>query len=378
MNSSHVEFYRKHNISPVRQDIKDLDRHFRNREFLYRQMGMLPMFITGKKVIEVGPGSGFNSLHTASLKPAEYVLMEPNQAGVLDIQNLFSDYPELLKVIRIENCLLSDYRERSRFDFVFCEGVLSGVPVPGDFLRLLCDLVAPRGLLAITCVDDISYFAEALRRFFAQLVIDPVSSLEEKTDLLLPIFSPHLANLKGMNRRPDDWIIDNLINPASIGRMLSIAEAIEVVENDFDIYGSSPHFIVDWRWYKEIAHSGLSINENGKSLYWQNVHNFLDHSHLFPQRSETENRKLLSLCRSSRDKMREFENKRDQNMVSDVCSLIGEVISNVSEFSTSLADALREALDTIVSLDIEGMTNSGRFGRLFGRGQQYVSFSRRE
>jgi hypothetical protein len=349
MNSSHVEFYRKHNISPVRQDIQDLDRHFRNREFLYRQMGILPMFITGKRVIEVGPGSGFNSVYTASLRPARYVLMEPNRAGVSDIRNLFSDYPDLLEVIGIEECMLSDYRDDSRFDFVFCEGVLSGVPVPGDFLRLLSDLATSRGIRGITCGDDISYFAAALRRFFAQLLIDPASSLEEKTNLLLPIFLPHLANLKGMNRRPDDWIIDNLINPASIGRMLSIAEAIEVVEKSFDIYGSSPHFIVDWRWYKEILHSGLSINENGKSLYWQNVHNFLDHSHVFPQRSETENRKLLSLCRSSRDKMREFENERNQDVVSEVCSLIGEVISNVSEFSTGLADALREALDAIVA-----------------------------
>lgn len=377
MNSSHVEFYRKHNISPVRQDIQDLDLHFRNREFLYRQMGILPMFITGKRVIEVGPGSGFNSLYTASLKPAEYVLMEPNQAGVLDIQNLFSDYPELLKVIRIENCLLSDYGEESRFDFVFCEGVLSGVPVPEDFLMLLSNLVAPHGVLVITCVDDVSYFAEALRRFFAQLLMDPASSLEEKTNLLLPIFSPHLVSLKGMNRRPDDWIIDNLINPASIGRMLSIAEAIDVVDTGFDIYASSPHFILDWRWYKEIGHSGLSINQNARDSYWSSMHNFLDHSRLSPPRLEEDNRRLLFLCRSARDAMREFEVKREYGIVASIYDLIEEIIENVHGYSPDISDALKEALDILKSVDRKAMAESQRFASLFGRGQQYVSFSRK-
>jgi len=377
MNSSHVEFYSRYNISPVRQDIRDLDRHFRNRAFLYRQMGILPMFIAGKRVVEVGPGSGFNSLYTASLKPAEYVLMEPNQAGVLDIQNLFSDYPELLKVIRIENCLLSDYGEDSQFDFVFCEGVLSGVPVPEEFLTLLCNRVASGGVLVITCVDDVSYFAEALRRFFAQLLMDPDSSLEENTSLLLPIFSPHLVNLKGMNRRADDWIIDNLINPASIGRMLSITEAIDVVDDSFDIYASSPHFILDWRWYKEIGHSGLSINQNARDSYWSNMHNFLDHSRLLPPRPEAENRRLLFLCRSARDAMREFEMKRDRTIVASIYDLIEEIIDNVHTYSPEISGTLKEALDIIKTVDRKAMAESQRFASLFGRGQQYVSFSRK-
>ena len=192
MISSHVEFYAKYNISPVRQNIQDLDKHFRNRAFLYRQLGILPAFISGKKVIEVGPGSGFNSLYTAGLNPVQYVLMEPNKAGVEDIRILFSDYPDLWRNSKIAQCLLGSYKEDSEFDFVFCEGVLSGVPNPEETVKQLADLVGLQGILVITCVDDISYFPEALRRFFAQLIVNPDSELEEKTNLLLPIFSPHL------------------------------------------------------------------------------------------------------------------------------------------------------------------------------------------
>ena len=35
MTASHLEFYGQFNISPVRQDISDLERHFQRREALY-------------------------------------------------------------------------------------------------------------------------------------------------------------------------------------------------------------------------------------------------------------------------------------------------------------------------------------------------------
>ena len=67
MTESLLEFYRRHQISPVRQDIRDLGAHFGRRTALYRHLGILPAFLRGRTVLEVGPGSGFNSLHTASL-----------------------------------------------------------------------------------------------------------------------------------------------------------------------------------------------------------------------------------------------------------------------------------------------------------------------
>lgn len=49
MTASHLEFYTKFNISPVRQDISDLSRHFQRREALYRQLGILPRAIRGDR-----------------------------------------------------------------------------------------------------------------------------------------------------------------------------------------------------------------------------------------------------------------------------------------------------------------------------------------
>ena len=63
---THVEFYTQHKISPVRLDISNLDLHLENREGLFRHLGILPGLITGKRILEFGPGSGFNFTHLAS------------------------------------------------------------------------------------------------------------------------------------------------------------------------------------------------------------------------------------------------------------------------------------------------------------------------
>src|SRR5438045_7944899 len=72
MTESLLDFYRRHGISPVRQDIRNLDVHFARRAALYRHLGLLPTFLLGRTILEIGPGSGFNSVYTASLGPSRY------------------------------------------------------------------------------------------------------------------------------------------------------------------------------------------------------------------------------------------------------------------------------------------------------------------
>jgi len=118
MTESLLDFYRRHGISPVRQDIRNLDAHFARRAALYRHLGLLPAFLLGRTVLEIGPGSGFNSVYTASLRPSRYVLVEGNPRGVADIGKLFSDYPELAERIEVVTALADHYRSDEPFDFV--------------------------------------------------------------------------------------------------------------------------------------------------------------------------------------------------------------------------------------------------------------------
>lgn len=373
-----VEFYRQHGISPVGQDISNLPVHFTRRAALYRHLGVLPGMFRGRTAIEIGPGSGFNSLYTATLGLSRYVLLEGNPKGIADIERLFAEHG-LRDRIEIVNALVQDYDTTERFDVVICEGMLAlaGVPDPAVLVRSVARLAAPGGLLIITTIDAMSDFAETLRRFVGQLLLDPARPLREQSAALTPIFSPHLATLTGMSRPHEDWVIDNLLNPASIGPYLSIADAIAAVGDGFAVYGTSPHFLADWRWYKTIVPGQIRYNEIALEQYWQNAHNLLDHRRLFPPRTAADNQRFYRGCEAARDLMRQYESTRDRALVSGVREHLRELAGEASAFSNDIAAAIREVESLLANGTPvpDAVAASARFGPWFGRGQQYVSFS---
>jgi SAM-dependent methyltransferase len=378
--TSLVEFYRRHGISPVRQDISDLDAHFSRRAGLYRQLGLLPSTFKGRSVLEIGPGSGFNSVFTATLEPSRYVLLEGNPAGVTDIERLFSAFPVLRDRIEIASSLVEDYRSGEQFDIVLCEGMLAlaGMADPAALLRTVAGFVGSGGVLVITCIDAISDFAETLRRLCGQLLIDPADALAEQAARLTPVFSPHLATLPGMSRRHDDWVIDNLLNPASIGPYLSIPDAIATIRDGFEFYAASPHYCSDWRWYKSLTPGATAYNARGIEQYWANAHNLLDCTRLFAARDPSLNRALYRQCEATRDLIRDYETRRDPATVGAIRDSLDGVEASVRLFSAAIADAIREvrALVATAPPDAKAIAVSPRFGPWFGRGQQYLSFTR--
>lgn len=379
-STSLVDFYRRHGISPVRQDISDLDAHFTRRSALYRHLGILPSFLAGRTVLEFGPGSGFNSLYTAALGPRRYVLVEGNPTGVNDIERLFADQLVLRPRIEVVSSLIEDYQTDERFDFVFCEGLLglAGVDDPGALLRRVASFVAPGGVLVITCVDAISLVAETLRRLMADLVSAPNEPLESRLAVLAPIFGAHLSRLGGVSRRHDDWVVDNLINPASIGPLFSIPQAIEAIGGEFDVFGSSPSFVVDWRWYKTIVTPRGGVNENALDAYWQSAHNLLDSRHATAPRDAAANRELFERCSVIRSAAREFEQRGGGEPVAVVRRELAAMADHIGGLAPATAEAMREAVSLLgdPSPNPARIRDSEGFGAWFGRGQQYISFSR--
>jgi len=300
--TSMLDFYREHQISPVKQDVSDLQAHFQRRAFLYRSLGLSPVAIEGKSVLEVGPGSGHNALYTLSLQPSHYVMVEPNEKGRQEIQNTLAG-----AAVDIRSETLETYQTPEPFDVVLCEGLLG--LAGGNARNLLAkvgETVKVGGVLVITCIDPISQCADVLRRAMAQKYIKKDASLQENVDILKPLFITHLATLNGMTRSVEDWIMDNILNPASIGPTFSIPEACEALEGRFSVLGCSPRFLLDWRWYKE----GDSSNAWAIKSYWRNCHNLLDYRKIEPECSEERNRGLHAFYVRIREHVRAIEEGR--------------------------------------------------------------------
>jgi methyltransferase family protein len=378
MTASHLEFYTQFNISPVRQDISDLERHFQRREALYRQLGILPHFVAKRSVLEVGPGGGYNSLYTASLGPARYVLVEGNPTGIGHMEGLFAQFPQWTGMTRIVQSRLEDWRPDHQYDLVFCEGLLSGVPNPEEILNKLADSTSIGGVLTITCVDHLSHFPETLRRAFAQLMVEPDDDLDTKVEKILPMMEPHLRTLPGMSRRHDDWVIDNLIHPGSIIPLINFPEAVAVLAPRFEFYASSPHIITDWRWYKAIVGDDWGFNLQAIEQFWAQAHNLLDYRKVLPPRDPLANQRLYDLCTAARAQLERFERRRDFTFMTNFRELLGKITEDVRYFSNDIAEALAEAAELIGAdrPDPRAVGEAAKFGALFGRGQQYISLTR--
>jgi hypothetical protein len=389
-----LEFYGTNHISPVSQDISNLRLHFGRRISLYRTLGLAASFFEGRSILEVAPGSGHNSIVTATLNPSRYDLVEPNPSGYKRMVSLFSEYQVQANSVRMFNSRLEDFQGDAAYDIVICEGLIPGLSEQDEFLKLLTERVRAGGILVVTCADAVSAFFESLRRYLAKLLTRDLlenftlRNWQKQAVLrLLPVFQSHLESLEGMSRPPEDWVWDNLLNPAAANlaasNEFSIEKCLSSLGDDFYFYGSSPVFMENWHWYKNLPLDAEQYNKVFLDSYISQRHNFLHHQESYRSPKGVGNtlhqvckRFSLNLERKSAKAWREIDVAAIQLDLNDV--------RQVEEMSRRLGFLKAPAaLQEFVALFDQGQIPEGRviadmeyFRDAFGRGQQYLSLIR--
>lgn len=342
--SPFLDYYIENGISPVTQDISDIQKHFRRREALYRHLGIPPSYVRGKNIIEFGFGNGHNALYTLRLNPGSYKMVDANPLAFDNTDTLLKEHGASGYVF--EQCRIEEYQDSRRYDLVLCEGVIPGQRTPESFTRKVAGLVAPGGILVITSLDATSFLSELLRRVIGCMLTRDCKSLDESVEKLLPVFSPHLATLKGMSRSHEQWIMDAIVQPLH-GRLFSIPEALDALSEEFDIYHSSPHFLSDWRWYKDIHAQDPGFNTLALTSYMENAHNFLDYRYQHPPGCAEANKKITSCCNEIFMNIIQFENTNDTGALDRICELTSYIADSLMEHALETALALRNFVEGI-------------------------------
>jgi predicted O-methyltransferase YrrM len=370
-----LDYYREHGISPVAQDIGDLQRHFERRSSLYHSLGIVPSFLRGKAVIEFGPGSGFNSIYTASLQPSRYVLVDGNPTGAEQTAKRLHEYGANPKSFEVVHSLIEEYDSSERFDLSICEGTIPFQLDPDGFARKVGSFCKPGGVVVITTASSASVMGETTRRLIANRLMRGCDTIEDKLSRLRPVFAPHLATIKNMSRPVDDWILDNLIHPW-IGKTFGIDAAINSLSDTFDIYGASPDFIQDWRWYKDIWGPTKDVNGRAIRSYLSNMANFLDYRVELPPHSAEVGSAIAILC----DKIYSLmlaDGAGDNNALAEAGDLTRELARMVQRISPVTAESLHQAAEYARDPNT-GSDGPSSFTSFFGRGSQYLSFIMRQ
>lgn len=368
-----VDFYESNNISPVTQDISDLNQHFQRRESLFYSLGLLPAFVKGIKVLEFGPGSGHNALYTASLSPGQYELVDGNLKGVQETRERLTGFTTAQ--IKVHHALFDAFHSDTKFDLVWAEGCLPHQSQPLPLLEHVASFVQEGGVVCVSINNGISYLSETFRRLFRDRFFDNAGNVHAQARQLIPYLQPHLKNLRGMSRPVKDWILDSIVQPMQDRRLLSIPEVIACLNDRFDVYGSSPRFMTDWRWYKDIVGNNRKFNELALTNYYQNNLNLLDYRFEFPVHTVAYGEKLEELGSQSWDLMCKIEHGNDSAW-KDFFTLIQELCVHIEKLAPVTAEAIREAVTLLQSGKPDMKLK--QFPYWWGRGQQYLSLIRQK
>ncbi len=384
-DGGHLEYYKEHGISPVRYDLADLEAHFDRRASLYRQLGLPEMAIRGRRVLEVAPGSGHNSLFLAQANPASLDLVEPNPTGIEDIRGTYhACQPPDLKLPVLHAIPFQKFQADSPYDLVFCENWLGALPEDRKLIKKLVDMVSPGGVLIMTVVPYSGFLPNILRKLMADKITDPDMDFNTRTALLVEAFGPHLSTLHSMTRSHADWVRDCMINPHYLNAALPLDSVLEEIGSDMEMLGTSPVFYRDWRWFKGLHGEGRMFNQQFQDSYRANCHNFIDYRFVYPRRTAQENDRLETTCRNLHHNAVDFEKNtqasdpRSHDNMEKVLDALDEMIEVLSSVSPHFRDAFGEAGD-ILSADypsVGRIANQRYFSALFGRETVYISLTR--
>ena len=373
--NDYLEFYGKHHISPVKQDITDLELHYRRRKKLYRQCGMPVLAFHNSNLLEIGPGGGINTLAFCQWGCKQVDLVEANPKGLEDMQRLFDEQNISKDTYKIIPCTIENYDTDKKYDIIIAEGFLHFLPNQQMIIDKIKSLLREDGIAVVTCVDNASLYIEVMKRLIGQALAKDISQYDDKAEYLCQIFEPQLAKLKGVSRMPKDWVQDMILNPATSNNIvLDMAQAICYFEQDFDVLGSSPQMFTDYSWYKDVWHDYIAdykqqFEEKRLSLLLSGIPEAV-----VPGNVSSE---MVSHFESIRTLAEEYEKTFQTVDIEGILGHMKEMESHLHMLNQEFRNVFYEIRDALLKILQTGtvlMDDYPHFFSAFGRGQQYMAF----
>ena len=377
-----LDYYLQHGISPVCYLAKDLSEHLERRQSLYNMLGLPGILFRNAKVLEIAAGSGQNSLYVSAQQPARYVIVEPNPVALKQIEETYRNFraphtcPEIIPV-KLEN-----YSPNELFDVVICEGWLGSSDHERSLVGTLADRVAPGGILILTALSISGWLPNLIRYCIVQkLLANQPEDYDSRVTLVQKALAPHLKTISGMTRRHEDWVKDNMVNPTYLDQGLTLEMILHVASaRGFTVFGSSPDFITEWRWFKQLYGSNIRTNENALGCYEHNSHNFLDYRRTFDGRSLALNRQLnqLSTALLAALSKPKSSDKFNRAYFCGIVQILRRIGKNLKSVSTDLSAAIDEAIHLLNAPDVSSsaVSTMKHYKSWFGRETLYFSFVR--
>lgn len=373
MENAYIQFYGEKDISPVRQDISDLRLHLRRREKLYRQLGMPFCLFRDRRILEVGPGSGYNALALLLGGVGKMDLVEPNPRGISDMQALFEQYGVAKDRYEIFPVQIEAFRPQRRYEVILAEGFLACVGNALEIVERLFSMLADGGVLVVTCSDELSLFVEQMKSLVAYILIRDIQSYEEQVAALTAFFTEQFSKLTGMSRSVEEWVVDNILNPAvRMPEFFGMDKLLEWLPENAHILGTSQSMFTDYSWYKDVD---FDVKKDYRNQFRKKQHNLMlvdeEETLLSPQ----ENQMLNAIATSIRKHIIRYWENHEWDEVARVMEKLAELEPLAARTNERLLRFVQEARQVLqrVKAGDWNLKEYPAFCYAMGRSQQYVS-----
>lgn len=206
-----LNVYRKVSPSFIPMESNEAcDKQKLNRVNVLRSIGLPESVFRGRKVLDVGGGTGENSVFYAQWG-AEVTILEPNEISCARAKDLFKNQGLPLEVMN-QSLFDSDLGFIEKFDIVLCEGVLHHTYDP---LGALQQLVAPMrsgATVMVALAEQSGMFKRNLQR---KLLFSLAGENEAEIVRLAKVyFQEHLDRCVHFGLRSEESVIyDTYVNP---------------------------------------------------------------------------------------------------------------------------------------------------------------------
>lgn len=375
MGNIMLEYYEKYNISPEHHAIDDINIHFEKRSKLYRQCGISQMAFRNAEMLEVGPGSGYNTLAFFSWGCKHIDLVEANPQGIKDMRMLFKEQKITENKYDMFQSKIEDFKTDRKYDIIIAEGIIPYVENKYEILNILVSMMNKNGIIVITCAEKTAYFIEIIKKLIGIALSKDISEYTERVKYLTDIFKPQLAKLRGTSKLPEEWVKDIILNPViSSGLELTFAQAIQYAKNDFEILGTSPSMFTDYSWNKDIWYDYKKdyleqYRTKRLSLLMANMPEII----LPAEQADF----LVKCFEGIYDAEMEYEKTLKTEKIQHIINIMTSMESILTQsFNKEFLDVFFEIKEALISLSggYFNIKNYPHFFAAFGRTQQYISF----
>ncbi len=345
------------------------------RENLYRHCGIPKIAFEGKRLLEAGPAGGETTKFYLESGCEHIDLLEPHDLSRKVLENALEGYDS--NRYSIYSDTLESYVSDDTYDMLFAEGFLQLFELEEERKMCVDNLLrmSHRGsIIVLTCVDEVSFLVENMKRLIARKMVLHEPKLEKKVELLIPLFEKPLKQLSGCSRSARDWIYDNVFHPQP-EKLFSIEEALRYFPESWKIQGSSPRFLPEYSFWKDIKfHERDAAYEQfykkRHMLMWTEIK---DSVLTFEQYE-----KMIATVMQIRYDAMKYENSTDGYYIADIVSNLAKLEDLFSSIDENMSVILNEIRQILSGNDFNGsgvfdISKYHNFNYAFGRGQQYLA-----